>query len=237
MPGRFARATLRAVSRLSDRATLASAISVAHIRSADTSRRLRTCLVSSGERMPNSKGLTLDAKRHGPTMIDPKVIDHPSVIVVMGVSGCGKSTIASMLAQRLPSGSTRMGDWFPPPLQHRENHSRQAAHRRGPLALAACHCRVDRRDPPRRRSWCGRLLSPETLLPRCFGRRTARRQDRLSEGRARPHRTSACGARRPLHAALAARQSIRRTRGTTGRGTSDRGLNRPAPSRDRRGDR
>ena len=34
-------------------------------------------------------------------MQDDSAADHPSVIVVMGVSGCGKSTIASMLAQRL----------------------------------------------------------------------------------------------------------------------------------------
>ena len=37
----------------------------------------------------------------------------PSVIVVMGVSGCGKSTIASMLAHRL-HGVYEDGDWFHP---------------------------------------------------------------------------------------------------------------------------
>ncbi len=37
----------------------------------------------------------------------------PAVIVVMGVSGCGKSTIASMLAQRL-GWTYEDGDWFHP---------------------------------------------------------------------------------------------------------------------------
>jgi gluconokinase len=37
----------------------------------------------------------------------------PSVIVVMGVSGCGKSTIASMLAHRL-GWIYEDGDWFHP---------------------------------------------------------------------------------------------------------------------------
>jgi carbohydrate kinase (thermoresistant glucokinase family) len=37
----------------------------------------------------------------------------PAVIVVMGVSGCGKSTIASMLAHRL-NWTFEEGDWFHP---------------------------------------------------------------------------------------------------------------------------
>jgi gluconokinase len=37
----------------------------------------------------------------------------PAVIVVMGVSGCGKSTIASMLAHRL-GWTYEDGDWFHP---------------------------------------------------------------------------------------------------------------------------
>jgi gluconokinase len=39
--------------------------------------------------------------------------DIPSVIVVMGVSGCGKSTIASMLAHRV-HWIYEDGDWFHP---------------------------------------------------------------------------------------------------------------------------
>jgi gluconokinase len=39
--------------------------------------------------------------------------DSPSVLVVMGVSGCGKSTIAAMLAHRL-HWIYEDGDWFHP---------------------------------------------------------------------------------------------------------------------------
>ena len=40
-------------------------------------------------------------------------LPDPSVVVVMGVSGCGKSTIAAMLAQRL-HWIYEDGDWFHP---------------------------------------------------------------------------------------------------------------------------
>jgi gluconokinase len=40
-------------------------------------------------------------------------LGDPSVVVVMGVSGCGKSTIASMLAHRL-NWIYEDGDWFHP---------------------------------------------------------------------------------------------------------------------------
>jgi gluconate kinase len=39
--------------------------------------------------------------------------DHAAVLVVMGVSGCGKSTIAAMLAHRL-GWIYEDGDWFHP---------------------------------------------------------------------------------------------------------------------------
>jgi gluconokinase len=45
----------------------------------------------------------------------------PSVVVVMGVSGCGKSTIASMLAQRL-NWIYEDGDWFHPPSNIEKMH-------------------------------------------------------------------------------------------------------------------
>src|SRR5512132_2153881 len=40
-------------------------------------------------------------------------LEKPSVVVVMGVSGSGKSTIASMLAHRL-NWIFEEGDWFHP---------------------------------------------------------------------------------------------------------------------------
>src|SRR5882757_3308702 len=45
----------------------------------------------------------------------------PFVIVVMGVSGCGKSTIASMLAQQL-NWIYEDGDWFHPPSNIEKMH-------------------------------------------------------------------------------------------------------------------
>lgn len=46
----------------------------------------------------------------------------PSALVVMGVSGCGKSTIASMLAQEL-GWTFRDGDSFHPPANVEKMHS------------------------------------------------------------------------------------------------------------------
>src|SRR5262245_19824036 len=48
--------------------------------------------------------------------------NSPSIIVVMGVSGCGKSTVASMLAHRL-NWVYEDGDWFHPPSNVRKMHS------------------------------------------------------------------------------------------------------------------
>jgi gluconokinase len=48
-------------------------------------------------------------------------VGSPSVVVVMGVSGCGKSTIASMLAHRL-NWIFEEGDWFHPPSNVEKMH-------------------------------------------------------------------------------------------------------------------
>jgi gluconokinase len=48
--------------------------------------------------------------------------NNPSIIVVMGVSGCGKSTVASMLAHRL-NWVYEDGDWFHPPSNIKKMHS------------------------------------------------------------------------------------------------------------------
>src|SRR5215471_16965971 len=49
-------------------------------------------------------------------------VGSPSVVVVMGVSGCGKTTIVSMLAHRL-NWIFEEGDWFHPPSNVEKMHS------------------------------------------------------------------------------------------------------------------
>src|SRR5262245_23109495 len=49
-------------------------------------------------------------------------VESPSVVVMMGVSGCGKSTIASMLAHRL-NWIFEEGDWFHPPSNVEKMHA------------------------------------------------------------------------------------------------------------------
>jgi gluconokinase len=49
-------------------------------------------------------------------------VGSPSVVVVMGVSGCGKSTIAAMLAHRL-NWIFEEGDWFHPPSNVEKMHA------------------------------------------------------------------------------------------------------------------
>jgi gluconokinase len=49
-------------------------------------------------------------------------LPDPSVLVIMGVSGSGKSTIASMLAHRL-NWIFEEGDWFHPPSNIEKMHS------------------------------------------------------------------------------------------------------------------
>jgi gluconokinase len=51
----------------------------------------------------------------------PRPPDDPSVVVVMGVSGCGKGTIAAMLAHRL-NWIYEDGDWFHPPSNIEKMH-------------------------------------------------------------------------------------------------------------------
>ena len=67
-----------------------------------------------------------------------------AAIVVMGVSGAGKSTVGKLIAARLDC-PFRDADSFHPPGQHREDEPRRAAHRRGSLAVAARDCGLDRR--------------------------------------------------------------------------------------------
>ncbi|GMA74147.1 gluconokinase [Methylorubrum aminovorans] len=94
-------------------------------------------------------------------MTDPRPT-APTVLVVMGVSGSGKSTVAALLAERL-GWTFADGDDFHTPdsiARMRDGHPR----RRGAPTLARPHPRLDRR-PTRGRRECGRrLFGPETRL-------------------------------------------------------------------------
>ena len=92
--------------------------------------------VFSGEDLPGSArlfrrrtGLAARPRRGaGGRVVKADASDIPSVIVVMGVSGSGKSTVASMLAHRL-HWTYEDGDWFHPEVERREDASRRAADR------------------------------------------------------------------------------------------------------------
>jgi gluconokinase len=69
---------------------------------------------SASRRSRQTRGSQSDAKTALP-------LGNVSVVVVMGVSGCGKSTIASMLAHRL-NWIFEEGDWFHPPSNVEKMH-------------------------------------------------------------------------------------------------------------------
>jgi carbohydrate kinase (thermoresistant glucokinase family) len=125
----------------------------------------------------------------------------------MGVSGCGKSTIASMLAHRL-NWIFEEGDWFHPQSNVEKMHSGEPLtdEDRWPWleGIAAWI------DATRRAGNHGTIAC--SALKRYPGRRARRRPHRLSERRAGSDRASAGGARRAFHATVAARQPIRGTR-------------------------
>ena len=92
-----------------------------------------------------------------------KTAQHP-VLVIMGVSGSGKSTVAGLLAGRL-GWDLAEGDDLHPEVERGQDARRTAADRRGPVALAGKHRRLDpgphRSREPRRRD----VLGAEEALP------------------------------------------------------------------------
>ena len=92
----------------------------------------------------------------------------PDRIVVMGVTGSGKSTLGAALADRLGVPLPR-GGRLPRPQQRREDGRRRAARRRRPLAVAR---RASAGDA-RRGAGGGRLLGAQAPLPRRAAARPA----------------------------------------------------------------
>jgi gluconokinase len=83
----------------------------------DKRHKKRTAAKSRPRRSP-SRGVRQTRRSERPTASSPQ---RPSVLVVMGVSGSGKSTIAAMLAHRL-NWIFEEGDWFHPPSNIEKMH-------------------------------------------------------------------------------------------------------------------
>ena len=69
----------------------------------------------------------------------------PDVVIVMGVSGSGKTTVAKGISTVM-GWEFAEGDAFHSEANVAKMASRPAAHRRGPLALARVHRRLDQRQ-------------------------------------------------------------------------------------------
>ena len=135
--------------------------------------------------------------------------------VLMGVSGCGKSTVAGVLAGRL-GWDFGEGDDLHPPGERRQDGGRAPAHRRRPLAVAG------RGSPQwiREHTDAGRPgIITCSALKRSY--RDVLRGDHVVfvylHGTREQIATAPRRAARPLHAGRAARLAIRDAR-TAGRG-------------------
>ena len=131
------------------------------------------------------------------------------IVVVMGVTGCGKSTVGAALATRSAGGSSMRTTSIRRPMSAR--WPRHAAHRRGPLALAR----------PARRRDARRRLAGESVVLACSALREVYRQTIARAGDVRScsstarrgDRRAALRAQAPLHAAVAAAEPVRDARG------------------------
>jgi len=93
----------------------------------------------------------------------------PVVIVVMGVSGSGKSTVGSLLAGRL-QWEFEDGDGFHPAANIEKMRAGNPLKDEDRWPWLRAIARVDRWDPARWWPWRCRLLSSETALSRLDNR-------------------------------------------------------------------
>ena len=108
----------------------------------------------------------------------------PLIIVVMGVSGSGKTTVAALLAGLLGC-HFQGGDDLHPRENVEKMRARYAADRRGPSALAAQDRRGHRRLTGAGRMRRADLLGAKAILPGHHHRRPPRRGPRLPQRIAR----------------------------------------------------
>src|SRR2546430_17361562 len=64
----------------------------------------------------------MTSKKQADVPARPRGRVAPSIVVIMGVSGCGKTTIGTLLARRL-DWEFADGDWFHPPANIEKMHS------------------------------------------------------------------------------------------------------------------
>jgi gluconokinase len=83
-------------------------------------KKQTSAAVTHRRRSPSSRSRQTRGSKSRNKIASPT--GDPSVVVVMGVSGCGKSTVASMLAHRL-HWSYEDGDWFHPQSNIEKMHS------------------------------------------------------------------------------------------------------------------
>ena len=160
---------------------------------------------------------------------------HPPVLVVMGVSGAGKSTIAEELAARL-GWPFEEGDALHPEANVAKMHAGiplTDADRQPWLESVAAWIDAQRAA---RAAGHHHLLRAQAVVSPDRHRRPAGSTAGLSSRQPRGHGRASGEAQRPLHAGEPAAKSDRYPGGTrTGRGSSDR-RRRPARRPGRRGD-
>ena len=155
-------------------------------------------------------------------MAAPGLVTGAPVLVLMGVSGSGKSTVAGLLAGRL-GWDLEEGDDLHPAANVAKMARRASADRRGPLALAGQH----RRAGSGQHTDAGRpgIVTCSALKKRYRDvLRGDRRRLRLPRRHARADRRPAGRPARPLHAGGAARLAVRDAR------TAHAGRERASPS-------
>ena len=93
----------------------------------------------------------------------------PAVLIIMGVSGCGKSTVGALLASTL-RWEFEDADWFHPASNVDKMHSGIPLTDEDRWPWLRCGRRLDRQDASFGRTRRHRVLRAEAPLPRCTDR-------------------------------------------------------------------